>query len=123
MGLNWNDYREIGERLFEKYDTLNPLTVRFTDMHKWILDLEDFEGKPEESNEKASKRSRWRGTRNGRTNTARDRARLAFLPQAVERALLRARPAAGLRPPPASPRSARPGVIFCNSLPVARSRT
>jgi FeS assembly protein IscX len=53
MGLNWTDFREIGERLFEKYDTLDPLTVRFSDMHKWILDLEDFEGKPELSNEKA----------------------------------------------------------------------
>jgi FeS assembly protein IscX len=52
MGLNWNDYRQIAEMLFEKYDTLSPLTVRFTDMHKWILDLEDFEGKAGESNEK-----------------------------------------------------------------------
>ncbi len=52
MGLNWTNTREIGELLFEKYDTLNPLTVRFTDMHKWILDLEDFEGEPEGSNEK-----------------------------------------------------------------------
>jgi FeS assembly protein IscX len=26
--------------------------VRFTDLHKWVLDLEDFEGKPEQSNEK-----------------------------------------------------------------------
>lgn len=52
MGLTWSDYEEIGERLLEKYDTLNPLTVRFTDMRSWILDLEDFEGKPEESNEK-----------------------------------------------------------------------
>lgn len=52
MGLQWTDTREIGELLFEKYDTLNPLTVRFTDMHKWILDLEDFEGKPDGSNEK-----------------------------------------------------------------------
>jgi FeS assembly protein IscX len=53
MGLNWTDYREIGELLFEKYDTLDPLTVRFTDMRKWILDLEGFEGNPELSNEKA----------------------------------------------------------------------
>ena len=52
MGLNWNDFREISELLFERYDTLNPLTVRFVDMHKWILDLENFEGKPNESNEK-----------------------------------------------------------------------
>jgi len=31
---------------------LNPLSVRFTDMHKWIQDLEGFSGKPEDSNEK-----------------------------------------------------------------------
>src|SRR3954451_20021348 len=53
MGVNWSDSRQIGELLFEKYDTLNPLTVRFTDLHKWVLDLEDSEGKPGESNEKA----------------------------------------------------------------------
>ena len=52
MSLNWTDYREVGELLFEKYDTIDPLTVRFSDMHKWILDLEDFEGKPDQSNEK-----------------------------------------------------------------------
>ena len=52
MGINWNDYREIAELLFEKYDTLNPLTVRFPDLHKWILDLEGFEGKASDSNEK-----------------------------------------------------------------------
>lgn len=50
--MTWTDYRDIGDALFEKYDTLNPLTVRFTDMHKWILDLEDFEGGSGESNEK-----------------------------------------------------------------------
>ena len=53
MGLDWTNYRELGELLFEKYDTVDPLKVRFTDMHKWILDLEDFEGKPDQSNEKA----------------------------------------------------------------------
>ncbi len=52
VGINWNDFREIGEMLFERYDTLNPLKVRFVDMHKWILDLENFEGKPNESSEK-----------------------------------------------------------------------
>jgi FeS assembly protein IscX len=52
MGLNWNDFREVGEMLFERYDTLDPLTVRFTDMRKWILDLDTFEGKADESNEK-----------------------------------------------------------------------
>lgn len=52
MSLTWTDSRELGELLFEKYDTLDPLTVRFTDLHKWVQDLEGFVGKPEESNEK-----------------------------------------------------------------------
>ncbi len=50
--MTWSDSREIGELLFERYDTLNPLTVRFTDMHKWVLDLEGFRGEPSGSNEK-----------------------------------------------------------------------
>ena len=70
MGLGWNDTDEIGELLFEKYDTLDPLTVRFTDMHKWILDLGGLRGQAGGvEREGRSKRSRWRGTRNGRTNT------------------------------------------------------
>ena len=52
MSLSWQDSREIGELLFEKYDSVNPITVRFTDLHKWVLDLEDFAGKPDQSNEK-----------------------------------------------------------------------
>ena len=51
--MTWHDAREIGEALFEQFDTLNPLTVRFTDLHKHVLNLEGFEGKPNESNEKA----------------------------------------------------------------------
>lgn len=50
--MTWQDYRDIGEKLFEQYDTLNPLTVRFTDLHKWVLNIEGFEGKPDGSNEK-----------------------------------------------------------------------
>jgi FeS assembly protein IscX len=53
MPLTWRDAREIGERLFEKYDTLDPLTVRFTDLHKWVVDLEDFQDDAKASNEKA----------------------------------------------------------------------
>jgi len=50
--MTWQDSREIGELLFEQYDTINPLTVRFTDLHKWVLNLEGFTGQPNESNEK-----------------------------------------------------------------------
>jgi FeS assembly protein IscX len=50
--MNWNNHREIGELMFEKHGNLNPLSVRFTDLHKWVLEIENFEGKPEDSNEK-----------------------------------------------------------------------
>jgi len=50
--MTWSDAREIGETLFEQYDKLDPLTVRFTDLRQWVLKLEGFEGKAEGSNEK-----------------------------------------------------------------------
>jgi len=50
--MNWNDFRDIGEKLFEKHGKLNPLSVRFTDLHRWTLELEGFNGKPDASSEK-----------------------------------------------------------------------
>jgi len=52
MPLTWRDSREIGERLFEKYDTLDPLTVRFTDLHRWVTELSGFSDDPKASSEK-----------------------------------------------------------------------
>lgn len=52
MSLTWQNPRELGELLFERYDTLDPLTVRFTDLHKWVLDLEGFDGAPDGSSER-----------------------------------------------------------------------
>ena len=48
----WTDSREIGEALYDAYPDLDPKTVRFTDMHQWICDLEDFDDDPQASNEK-----------------------------------------------------------------------
>ena len=50
--MNWQDYEDIGIALYEKFPETDPLTVRFTDLLKWITELEDFEGDPRESNEK-----------------------------------------------------------------------
>lgn len=52
MGLKWQDSREIGEALYDLYPDTNPKTVRFTDMHQWICELDDFDDAPEKSNEK-----------------------------------------------------------------------
>ncbi len=52
MGLKWQDSREIGEALYDLYLDTDPKTVRFTDMHQWICELEEFDDAPEKSNEK-----------------------------------------------------------------------
>jgi len=52
MPLTWQDSRAIGEALFEKFGDLDPLTVRFTDLHKWVAELPDFADDPKKSNER-----------------------------------------------------------------------
>lgn len=51
MPLTWENAEDLGLALFEKYPETDPLTVRFTDLHQWILDLPDFSGDPAASNE------------------------------------------------------------------------
>ena len=43
---------KAGEALYDAYPDLDPKTVRFTDMHQWICDLEEFDDDPNASNEK-----------------------------------------------------------------------
>ena len=50
--LMWTDAEEIGIRLQEEYPETDPLTVRFTDLHAWIVALPDFKDDPQGSNEK-----------------------------------------------------------------------
>ncbi len=52
MGLSWHDSREIAEALFDKFPDVDPKTVRFTDMHQWICELEGFNDEPQKSSEK-----------------------------------------------------------------------
>jgi FeS assembly protein IscX len=51
MKLTWLDSEDIAIALFEKFPDTDPLTVRFTDLHRWICELEDFDDDPQESNE------------------------------------------------------------------------
>lgn len=52
MGLKWTDSQDIAIELADKFPELDPQTVRFTDMHQWITELEDFDDEPNRSNEK-----------------------------------------------------------------------
>jgi FeS assembly protein IscX len=47
----WTDAEEIGIQLEEKYPGLDPLTVRFTDLHRYVTDLEGFADDPAKSSE------------------------------------------------------------------------
>ncbi len=51
MKLTWDKFEDIGMALYEAHSDVDPLKVRFTDMHKWIVELEDFEDDPAKSNE------------------------------------------------------------------------
>jgi FeS assembly protein IscX len=50
--FGWDDPREIAIRLLETRPDTHPLSVRFTDLRAWVLELEGFAGDPAASNEK-----------------------------------------------------------------------
>ncbi|MBV7299069.1 Fe-S cluster assembly protein IscX [Enterovibrio paralichthyis] len=52
MSLKWIDSRDIAIELVEKFPDTDPKTVRFTDLHRWVMELEDFSDDPNHSNEK-----------------------------------------------------------------------
>lgn len=49
--LDWNDIDGIALSLYEKFPELDPTHIRFTDLHKWIMELDDFGGEPMASTE------------------------------------------------------------------------
>ncbi|MFN0207457.1 MAG: Fe-S cluster assembly protein IscX [Planctomycetota bacterium] len=50
--FKWTDVYIIGEKLAEAYPGVSPLSVRFTDLHQWVVDLKGFSDDPMKSNEK-----------------------------------------------------------------------
>ncbi len=52
MSLTWTDSRDIAIELCDLYPDTDPKTVRFTDLHSWICNLDDFDDDPNRSNEK-----------------------------------------------------------------------
>lgn len=47
----WTDTEEIGIQLQEKFPAVDPLTVRFTDLHRFVTELAGFADDPAKSNE------------------------------------------------------------------------
>ncbi len=50
--MKWTDTRDIAIALFEKFPDQDPLTLRFTDLHKRVTELTGFDDDPKRSNEK-----------------------------------------------------------------------
>ena len=51
MNLKWTDSLEIALALDDKFPDIDPMGIRFTDLHKWICELDDFDDEPNRSNE------------------------------------------------------------------------
>ncbi len=50
--LHWIDSLDIAIALDEKYPDIDPKTIRFTDLHSWVCNLEGFVDEPNKSNER-----------------------------------------------------------------------
>lgn len=51
MKLTWRDAEDIAIALSEQFPDTDPLTVRFTDLHRWVTELPAFADDPKASNE------------------------------------------------------------------------
>jgi len=49
--LTWDDAQNIGILLSQSHPELDPLAVRFTDLHRYVTELPGFTGDPKASNE------------------------------------------------------------------------
>ena len=50
--MKWTDSREVAIALAERFPDTDPKTVRFTDLHRWVLELPGFDDDPKHSGEK-----------------------------------------------------------------------
>ena len=49
--LTWDDAEDIGIELSQKFPDVNPLAVRFTDLHRYVTELPAFVDDPKKSTE------------------------------------------------------------------------
>lgn len=50
--LRWTDIQDIAIELEERHPDVDNVNLRFTDLHRWVLELPDFADDPARSNEK-----------------------------------------------------------------------
>ena len=49
--MKWTDTQDIAMALTDKHPEVDPQQIRFTDLHRWVTELEDFTGDAAKSNE------------------------------------------------------------------------
>ena len=50
--MKWTDTQEIAMALAEAHPDVDPMAVRFTDLHAWVLELPGFSDDPKRSGER-----------------------------------------------------------------------
>lgn len=50
--MKWTDTIRIAEDLHDKFPDIDPLTVRFTDLHNWVVELDGFDDDHQRGGEK-----------------------------------------------------------------------
>jgi FeS assembly protein IscX len=50
--MKWTDTQQIAQALFDRFPQVDPTTVRFTDLHRWVCELDGFDDDPKRSGEK-----------------------------------------------------------------------
>jgi FeS assembly protein IscX len=50
--MKWTDTQRIAEDLYDQYETVDPTTIRFTDLMQWVMDLDGFDDTEEHCGEK-----------------------------------------------------------------------
>jgi FeS assembly protein IscX len=67
--MTWDDIDEIVDALYKQFPGRNPMEIRFTDLHRSIVELEGFTGDPRASSEgklEAIQMAWWEEFRDGR---------------------------------------------------------
>lgn len=41
--MKWTDVQQIAEELYDRYPEVDPRTIRFVDLHNYVVALEDFD--------------------------------------------------------------------------------
>jgi FeS assembly protein IscX len=50
--LRWTDIQDIAIELEERHPDADNVNLRFTDLHRWVVEIPDFGDDPTKSNEK-----------------------------------------------------------------------